>query len=83
MIIKSYEIKNKINFLKHKSFLLYGENVGLKKDIKKFISSNLKLTDNDIESISIDESEVINDEESFYNHVYSGSLFSSKKIINI
>jgi len=83
MIIKSYEIKNKINFLKYKSFLLYGENVGLKKDIKKFILSNLKLTDNDIESISIDESEVINDEESFYNHVYSGSLFSSKKIINI
>jgi DNA polymerase III subunit delta len=83
MIIKSYEIKNKIIFSKHKSFLLYGENVGLKKDIKKFISSNLKLKDNNIENVSIEESEIINNEEVFYNHIYSGSLFSSKKIVII
>ena len=70
MIIKSYEIKNKIIFSKHKSFLLYGENVGLKKDIKKFISSNLKLKDNNIENVSIEESEIINNEEVFYNHIY-------------
>ena len=39
MIIKSYEIKKKkSNFLKNNFFLLYGENLGLKKDIKDFIA---------------------------------------------
>jgi len=43
MIIKSYEIKkNKLNLLKNNFFLLYGENIGLKKDIKKFISTEIK-----------------------------------------
>ena len=40
MIIKSYEIKkNKSNILKNNLFLLYGENIGLKKDIKSFITN--------------------------------------------
>ena len=43
MIIKSYEIKkNKISILKNNLFLFYGENLGLKKDIKNFITSELK-----------------------------------------
>ena len=43
MIIKSYEIqKNSENFLKYNFFLLYGENIGLKKDIKDII----KIKDN-------------------------------------
>ena len=38
MIIKSYEVqKNKFNLLKYNFFLLYGENFGLKKDIKELI----------------------------------------------
>ena len=38
MIIKSYEIlKKPASFLKNNIFLLYGENEGLKKDIKKSI----------------------------------------------
>ena len=38
MIIKSYEVSKKSkNFLKCNFFLLYGENVGLKKDIKDII----------------------------------------------
>ena len=38
MIIKSYEIQKKIsNFLKYNLFLLYGENDGLKKDVKESI----------------------------------------------
>jgi len=37
MIIKSYEIKkNKLNILENNLFLLYGENFGLKKDIKNY-----------------------------------------------
>ena len=40
MIIKSYEIKrNKSIYLKNNFFLLYGENLGLKKDIKELIKN--------------------------------------------
>ena len=40
MIIKSYEIKKSgSNLLKYNFFLLYGENLGLKKDIRKFIKT--------------------------------------------
>ena len=47
MIIKSYEIKkNKLNLLEYNFFLLYGENLGLKKDIKNFITSEIKQKDN-------------------------------------
>ena len=43
MIIKSYEIEKKISdLLKYNLFLLYGENNGLKKDIRKIININLK-----------------------------------------
>ena len=84
MIIKSYEVKkNSINFFKYNFFLLYGENVGLKKDIKDIIKIAIKQKDNNIEILSLYEGEILNDEENFYNFVYSGSLFSSKKIITI
>jgi len=82
MIIRSYEInKNLQNFLKYNFYLLYGENIGLKKDIKNIIQK----TDNktNVEFISLYESEIIENEENFYNFIFSGSLFSSKKIITI
>ena len=84
MIIKSYEIKkNKSNILKNNLFLLYGENIGLKKDIKNFITNELKQKNNDLEILSLYESEIINNKDNFFNSVYSGSLFSKKKIIII
>jgi len=84
MIIKSYEVKkNKTNFLKNNLFLLYGENLGLKKDIKIFVTTELKEKDNNIEILSFYENEILDNEENFYNSIYSGSLFSSKKIISI
>ena len=43
MIIKSYEvIINKSNLLNSNFFLLYGENIGLKKDIKELITNEIK-----------------------------------------
>ena len=46
MIIKSYEVKkNKLNLFKYNFFLLYGENLGLKKDIRKFIKSGIEKKD--------------------------------------
>ena len=83
MIIKSYEVKkNKSNFQKNNLILLYGENLGLKKDIKNFIINEIKQNDNSAEIISLYENEIIDDkEENFINLIYSGSLFSQKKII--
>ena len=84
MIIKSYEIqKNKSHFSKCNSFLLYGENQGLKKDTRKLIKSAIEEKDNKAEILSIYEDEIIKNEENFYNFIYSGSLFNDKKIITI
>ena len=84
MIIKNYEIKKNFSLLfKHNLYLLYGENYGLKKDIKQFIKSELKKKDPNIEYLSIYENEIHDNEENFYNSIYSGSLFGNKKIILI
>ena len=84
MIIKSYEVKkNKPSFLKNNFFLLYGENIGLKKDIKDFITAAIKELNDGVEILSLYESEVTDNEENFFNLIYSGSLFSQKKIIII
>ena len=85
MIIKSYEVqKNISNLLKNNFFLLYGENLGLKKDIRKFAIAAIEQKKNDnVEILSLYEEEILNNEENFYNLVYSGSLFSNKKIITI
>ena len=84
MIIKSYELKkNKTKILKNNLFLLYGENFGLKKDIRKFIITEIKKEDDKIEILSLYEKEIIDNQENFYSLIYSGSLFSNKKIISI
>ena len=82
MIIKSYEIeKNPSRFLKNKMFLLYGENDGLKKDIKEEIKKCLQ--NKDVEILSFFESDIETNQENFYNSIYNGSLFGDKKIIVI
>ena len=84
MIIKSFEIKKKLeNFLNFNFYLLYGENSGLKKDIRDLIKTSLKKKVDDTEILSFYENELLNDEENFYNDIYSGSLFGNKKIIII
>ena len=84
MILKSYEIqRNPSNFLKYNVFLLYGENSGLKKDIRESIKTVVSQQDANIELLSLYENDIIDNEENFYNSIYSGSLFSNKKIITI
>ena len=84
MIIKNYEVqKNKSNFSKYNFYLLHGENQGLKKDIRKFIKAAIEQKDSNVEILSLYEDEIINNEENFYNFVYTGSLFNNKKIITI
>ena len=66
MIIKSYEVKkNKKNFIKNNFFLLYGENLGLKEDIKNFIIEEVKQKDDSIEIMSLYENEILENEENF------------------
>lgn len=84
MIIKSYEVKkNSTNFYKYNFYLLYGENVGLKKDIKNIIQKVITSKDDKMEILSLYENEILNNEQNFYNFIYSGSLFGNKKIIII
>ena len=84
MIFKSYEVQRKgSELLKNNLFLLYGENFGLKKDIKKYISKILKEKKNNIEILSVYENEILDNRENFYNLVYAGSLFSNTRIITI
>ena len=84
MIIKSYEIqKNFLILLKYNMFLLYGENIGLKKDIKESVKKRASQKNEKIEILSLDEKDIFDNEENFYNSIYSDSLFSDKKIIII
>ena len=85
MIVKSYEIQKKRNIiLKYNLFLLYGENVGLKKDIKKNIQLEIKNnSNNSLEISSLYENDILENTNDFYNSIYSGSLFGNTKIITV
>ena len=84
MIIKSYEIKkNKFNLIKNNFYLLYGENLGLKKDIKNYVIGEIKKEYKSLEVISLYESEILENENIFFNQIFSNSLFNEKKIIVI
>ena len=84
MILKSYELqKNPSNLSKYNLFLLYGENDGLRKDIKESIKVAVNQQNTHIELLSLYENDIIDNEENLYNSIYSGSLFSNKKIITI
>ena len=84
MIVKNYEIQNKSSaFFKKKIILLYGENFGLKKDIKDLVKVEIKKRDTSFESLSFYENEIYENEENFFNSIYSGSLFSNEKIITV
>ena len=84
MILKSYEIQKKLlGFFKCNIFLFYGENQGLKKEIKKSIIEKIKKEDSNVELQTVYESDISENEENFYTSIFSGSLFSKKKIITI
>ena len=78
MIKKSFELKNEIlreNYL----FLFYGQNEGLKNQI---IESLFKK--NYLESTyQYEESEIIKNEEGFFNNILSKSFFENEKLIII
>ena len=78
MIFKSYEVHKKNNLSKYNFYLLYGENFGLKKDIKDIIKLEIKEKNDSLEIMSIYESEILDNEENFINLIQKKG-----KIVNI
>ena len=77
MIVKSFEL-NKIDLSNKYFFLLYGENQGHKNElIEKKFKKNLKNVYN------YEESEILNNEEDFFNSIFTKSFFENEKLIII
>ena len=78
MIIKSYDL-NHIVQNKYSTFLLYGENEGLKEDITKTIFiKNFKG-----EILKLDEKEVLENYDKTLEELQNKSLFNDEKLIII
>ena len=76
MIVKFQEYK-KININKSNIILFYGKNEGLKNEIKSELIKNRKLI------TYLEQSEILDQENIFFNEIYSDSLFEKEKTIII
>jgi len=76
MIIKSFEI-NKIDPLKNNLILFYGQNEGLKDE------NILKLSSKFHNIIKYHEREILENQDNFFESVFSGSLFDKDKFVII
>lgn len=80
MILKSYIIEKDLNILdKYQAVLMYGENEGIKDDVR----NKLKTKNKNSEIINFFESEIIKNKNILYESINNRSLFSEKKIIFI
>ncbi len=80
MILKSYIIeKNESTLDDYKSILIYGENQGLREDLKNIIKK--KNTDSEI--INLFQDDIINNKNILFDETNNTSLFSAKKTIFI
>ena len=80
MLIKSYEIlKKDLNLLN--SFLIYGENIGLKQDIVKSVIKLKEKKNIKYKQFKFEEEEIIKNQNDFFNLIFSDSLFDKKKAI--
>ena len=76
MILKSYEI-TKINKNIQKIILSYGKNEGQKKEVLS------KILDIESELLYYEQNEILENENIFFENIYSKSLFVNKKVIII
>ena len=76
MIIKSFELQ-KINLVRDKLLLFYGDNEGFKKQVIE------KLIENKDNIYSYEENQILDNENNFLNELFSKSLFEKEKIIII
>ena len=80
MILKSFIVEKNIALLeKYFATLVYGENIGMKDDIKNDIKKYFK----GYEPINFDQNEIIKNEKILNEQINNTSLFSKKKIIFI
>ena len=78
MLFKSYIVEKNINIINQNLILFYGENIGLKNYFKYTLKKN-----DDYESLSFNQDEVIKNKNLIINEVSNISLFGKKKIIFI
>ena len=76
MIYKSYLIEQNISLLDKNLFLFYGENLGLKNELK----DKIKFQNKKEEIINLSQDDIINNIDNFFNEVLNISLFDEKKI---
>ena len=80
MILKSYIVEQNLEILNnYTATLIYGENDGIKNDIK----SKLKDNNKDAEIIIFFEDEILKNKNILYKNIINESLFNQKKIIFI
>tara|TARA_A100001011_G_scaffold398885_1_gene504982 strand:+ start:1586 stop:2590 length:1005 start_codon:yes stop_codon:yes gene_type:complete len=78
MILKSFLIEKNVSLLsKYNSSLIYGENIGLKDDIK----NEIKIFFKDSEYFNFNQDEIIKNPSLLSEQINNTSLFSKKKII--
>ena len=76
MIYKSYLVEKNINLLDKNLFLFYGENLGLKNELKE----KIKFQNKNAEIINLSQDDIINNIDNFLNEILNISLFDEKKI---
>ena len=80
MILKSYIVEQNINILEnYQAALVYGENNGIKDDVKNLIREKNK----DSEIIIFFEEEILKNKDILFHNIINESLFNEKKIIFI
>ena len=80
MIFKSYIVEQNIQCLSgYKIFLFYGENEGLKRDLKK----NLRVDNKDSEILNLFQDEIIKNKKILISEIINKSLFGKKKVFFI
>ena len=78
MILKNYIVERNFNILyEYKSVLIYGENEGIKEDIKL----KLKKINPDTEVINFFESEIIKNKNILYNCIFNEQKLISDEIL--
>ncbi len=81
MIYKSYLIEKDINIINEKIILIYGENLGLKNELKIKIKN--KILKKDCELIRVNEDDIMKNRDIIFNEMSNDSLFNQKKIFFI
>jgi len=80
VILKSYIVEQNLEILNsYQGTLIYGENIGIKDDIKQALKDKNKNT----EIITFFEDEILKNKNILYQNVFNESLFSEKRIIFI